>query len=93
MTGETLLTAVRETLTALLETPLSPEHDGQALADLAPAYDSLGVLDCVGAIEERFGVSVDLVDDDLTVTFGSVASIAALVERKLSDAAVLGAEL
>jgi acyl carrier protein len=93
MNGDTLLTAVREAVAALLSTPLSPQHDGEALADLAPEYDSLGVLDCVGAIEERFGVSVDLVDDDLRVTFRSVASIAALVERKLSDAAILGAEL
>ncbi len=88
-----LLTPVRESLAALLSTPLSSEDDDKALADLAPEYDSLGVLDCVGAIEERFGVSVDLLDDDLRVTFRSVASIAALVERKLHDAAVLGAEL
>jgi hypothetical protein len=36
---------------------------------------------------------VDLLDDDLRVTFRSVASIAGLVERKLQDAAILGAEL
>jgi acyl carrier protein len=89
----TLLPAVRESVAALLSIPLSPEDDDKALADLAPEYDSLGVLDCVGAIEQRFGVSVDLLDDDLRVTFRSVASIAGLVERKLHDAAILGAEL
>jgi acyl carrier protein len=93
MTADPLLTAVRETVAALLSTPLSAGRDDMPLADLAPEYDSLGVLDCVGAIEERFGVSVDLVDDDLRVTFRSVGSIAALVERKLDDAAVLGADL
>jgi acyl carrier protein len=87
------LTAVRESVAALLSTHLTPDDDDKALADLAPEYDSLGVLDCVGAIEQRFGVTVDLLDDDLRVTFRSVASIAALVERKLQDAAVLGAEL
>ncbi|GAB3797007.1 hypothetical protein [Micromonospora zhanjiangensis] len=51
------------------------------------------MLDCVGLIEQRFDVSVDLVEDDLRSTFASVAAIAALVARKQSDQAVLRAAL
>jgi acyl carrier protein len=91
MTDAGLTAAVRESVAALLDTDLRPDRDNDTLAEIAPdRYDSLGVLDCVGMIEQRFGVSVDLVEDDLRTTFRSVAAIAALVERKLHDAAVLG---
>lgn len=91
MTSEQLTPAVRGTVAALIERPLLPADDDQAIAEIAPdRYDSLGVLDCVGKIEQRFGVSIDLVDDDLRATFRSVASITALVSQKLRDAAVLG---
>lgn len=88
---EGLRLAVRESVAALVECPLLPSQDEDAIAEIAPQrYDSLGVLDCVGMVEQRFGVSIDLVEDDLRVTFLSVASITALIERKLRDAAVLG---
>jgi acyl carrier protein len=91
MTSIELVTAVRESVAALLEVPLRPEQDDTALAEIIPArYDSLGVLDCVGMVEQRFGVSIDLVEDDLRHTFRSVASIGTLVAGKLHDAAVLG---
>jgi acyl carrier protein len=91
MTDTGLIAAVRESVSALLTVPLAAGQDQTALAEIAPErYDSLSVLDCVGMIEQRFGVSVDLVEDDLRTTFRSVASIGALVERKLRDAAVLG---
>lgn len=91
MTDAGLTGTVRESVAALLDTDLRPDRDDDTLAEIAPdRYDSLGVLDCVGMIEQRFGVSVDLVEDDLRTTFRSVAAIAALVERKLHDAAVLG---
>jgi acyl carrier protein len=86
-----LTSAVRESVAALLNVALPADGDGATLAEIAPErYDSLGVLDCVGMIEQRFGVSVDLVEDDLRTSFRSVAAIAGLVERKLHDAAVLG---
>jgi acyl carrier protein len=91
MTDAGLIVAVRESVAALLTVPLAAGQDQTPLVEIAPErYDSLGVLDCVGMIEQRFGVSVDLVEDDLRTTFRSVASIAALVERKLRDATVLG---
>lgn len=91
MTDAGLTGTVRESVATLLDTDLRPDRDDDTLAEIAPdRYDSLGVLDCVGMIEQRFGVSVDLVEDDLRTTFRSVAAIAALVERKLHDAAVLG---
>jgi acyl carrier protein len=91
MTDAGLTAAVRECVAALLDVALLPGADDATLADIAPErYDSLGVLDCVGMIEQRFGVSIDLVEDDLRTTFRSVTAITALVERKLRDAAVLG---
>ena len=89
--ADALLTEIREGLSALLETPLTPADDELALAELVPdRYDSLGVLECVGMVEGRFDITVDLLADDLRTTFHSVASIVALVERKRADAAVLG---
>ncbi|MFC4104477.1 acyl carrier protein [Micromonospora zhanjiangensis] len=94
MTDTELRTAVRESVAELLTVPLTADTDHTLLAELAPGrYDSLGVLDCVGLIEQRFDVSVDLVEDDLRSTFASVAAIAALVARKQSDQAVLRAAL
>lgn len=70
---------------------LDPGDDGSPLADLDPdRYDSLGVLDCVAAVEDEFDISIDLVDDDLRVTFRSVSSISELVRRRLADAEALG---
>ncbi|BAK33882.1 hypothetical protein MLP_08680 [Microlunatus phosphovorus NM-1] len=70
---------------------LDPADDATPLADLDPdRYDSLGVLDCVAAVEDEFDISIDLVDDDLRVTFRSVSSISELVRRRLADAEALG---
>jgi acyl carrier protein len=81
---------VRAVVSELLGRDLSRREDQTALADLEPdRYDSLGVLDCVAAIEQRFGVEIDLVDDDLRVTFRSVASITDLVRRRLADQTAL----
>lgn len=81
---------VRAVVSELLGRELSRHDDQTGLADLDPdRYDSLGVLDCVAAIEQRFGVEIDLVDDDLRVTFRSVASITDLVRRRLADQTAL----
>jgi len=70
---------------------LDPADDAVALADLDPdRYDSLGVLDCVAAVEDEFDISIDLVDDDLRVTFRSVSAISDLVRRRLADVHALG---
>jgi acyl carrier protein len=94
MTDNDLRTAVREAVSELLSVRIGADQDEALLAELTPGrYDSLGVLDCVGVIEQRFDVSVDLADDDLRTTFASVAAIASVVGRKLSDQADLGAAL
>lgn len=94
MTRAELTDAVREAVAGLVAQPLDAVDDEQALAEVAAGrYDSLAVLDCVGLVEERFDVAIDLVEDDLRTSFRSVASIAALVERKQRDAAILGAAL
>ena len=45
--------------------------------------------DIILKAERKFDVSIDLVDDDLRVTFRSVASIEALVRRRLADSVAL----
>jgi acyl carrier protein len=48
--------------------------------------DSMGAVELVAFLEERFGVSVP--DDEITEdNFGSIASIAGFVRRKLLNAA------
>jgi len=83
--------AVRAALSTLLGHELTEDTDETPLIEIdADRYDSLGVLDCVAAMEGRFGISIDLIDDDLVTNFRSVSTIGALVERKLHDARVLG---
>jgi len=78
---------VRTMAGELLAVTLTPEQDEILLNDLEPdRYNSLGVLDFVASIEQEFGVSIEVVDDDLEVTFRSVATISTLVDRKLADA-------
>ncbi|MEU9131935.1 acyl carrier protein [Kitasatospora sp. NPDC048540] len=90
-TAAPLRDRLREALATLLGHPLAAADDEVSLAEIVPErYDSLGVLDAVGLVEKEFGVPVDLVVDDLRSTFFSVATIAALIERKQRDAAVLG---
>lgn len=59
--------------------------DGSALQDDTPLWggviDSVGLMQLITFIEERFGVEVD--DDELTSShFGTIGDIASLVERK-----------
>jgi acyl carrier protein len=81
---------VRATVSKVIDADLDPATDTTPISTLHERYDSLAVLDCVGAVEAEFAVSVDLVTDDLRTTFASVEAIAGLVERKLADQALLG---
>ncbi len=91
MSTEETTAAVRAALSVVLDRELTQDTDDTPLVELAPErYDSLGVLDCVAHLERRFGVSIDLIDDDLVTNFRSVVTIGALLERKLHDARVLG---
>lgn len=89
---DTVTDRVRERVTEVLGgRHLDPADDAIPLADLDPdRYDSLGVLDCVAGVEDEFEIAIDLVDDDLRVTFRSVSSISDLVRRRLADADALG---
>jgi acyl carrier protein len=80
---------VRTAVGAIVCTELDPTADNDSLNAQYERYDSLGVIDCVGRVEQQFGISVDLIDDDLRSTFVSVASISALVRSKLADRDVL----
>jgi acyl carrier protein len=71
---------------------VEPRDDGRPLRDVVElGYDSATALACVLAVEEAFAVQIDVVDDDLTSTFESIASIAALVAGKLTDKLALAA--
>ena len=81
---------VRVALQAMFEVRLPPEHDGEPLRDVPELdYDSATVMECVTLMEEEFGIEIDDVDDDLRVTFRSIASIAGLVVLKLVDRTAL----
>ena len=46
-----------------------------------PELDSMAVVTLIGALEERFGITVD--DDDISAsTFETLGSLAAFVEQK-----------
>jgi acyl carrier protein len=93
MNEATLIDEVRQLVSEVVAQPLSPDMDDKDLVALAPdRYDSLGVLDCVGRTEQRFDISIDLVEDDLRTTFRSVSAIAALVSHNQDDLAVLRGE-
>lgn len=81
--------AIRGALGEVLGTTLLPEDDDVPLAERHERYDSLAVIDAVGAVEQALRVSIDLVDDDLRSSFASVASIERLVARKKADLSVL----
>ncbi|MFF3377452.1 hypothetical protein ACFYXF_31405 [Streptomyces sp. NPDC002680] len=81
--------AVRDVVGEVLRVSLDPEQDDLALSTLYEQYDSLAVIDSVAGVEKRTGVIVDLVEDDLRVTFASVTSILRLVLRKQAAASVL----
>ena len=54
---------------------------GSPLLGSLPELDSMAVVSLIGALEERFGISVD--DDDISAsTFETLASLAAFVEAK-----------
>jgi acyl carrier protein len=59
--------------------------DGTAVTDDTPLWggviDSIGLMQLISFIEEQYGIEIG--DDELTSAhFGTVADIAALVERK-----------
>lgn len=63
--------------------------DESSLRDDTPLWggviDSVGLMQLITFIEERFAIEVD--DEELTSAhFGTVASIAALVDRKVAAA-------
>ncbi|WP_326783440.1 hypothetical protein [Streptomyces sp. NBC_00151] len=86
---QVLRTSIREIVGEILRVPLDPTQDDAALADLYEQYDSLAVIDSVAGVELRTGVSIDLVEDDLRVSFASITSILELVRRKHAAASVL----
>jgi acyl carrier protein len=46
-----------------------------------PELDSMAVVSLIGALEERFGITID--DDDISAsTFETLGSLAAFVEQK-----------
>ena len=56
------------------------QADSPLLGSL-PELDSMAVVTLIGALEERFGISID--DDDISAsTFETLGSLAAFVEDK-----------
>ncbi|MFJ9901119.1 hypothetical protein ACIQPR_48235 [Streptomyces sp. NPDC091280] len=86
---QALRAEVRTAVGEILRVTLDPAQDDQPLSVLYEHYDSLAVIDSVGVVEQRTGISIDLVEDDLRVTFASVTSIVGLVSRKQAATSVL----
>lgn len=82
---------VRTVIAELIAEPLDPNDDEVVLSGAHTQFDSLAVLDAVGAVEQRFEVSIDLVEDDLRRTFASVRTITELVAAKRADGQALAA--
>ena len=87
MTAETL-TAVREVLIDALELPDRPADltpDTQ-LFGARPELDSFGVVALVGALEDRFDITID--DDEFGAElFETVGTLTAFVDEKRAAAA------
>lgn len=82
---KSILQALQEVFVSL-EPLIDEANDQKPLREqLGSQYDSLRVLECVGAIEDVFKIDIDIIDDDLLRTFQSVSTIQELVELKLAD--------
>ncbi len=87
------------TETILREFVLNELHWDEARGVLTPDYplienhvvDSMGLLMLVSFVEERFGIA--LADEELIPEhFGSIQSVATLVEKKLAERSPSGGE-
>jgi acyl carrier protein len=77
---------VRQTLSEVFGQPIEKQYDQTLLRDIPDiSYDSMTALECVGAIEQEFGVTIDMIEDDVMYNFQSVENIQAFVEKKLAD--------
>ncbi|WP_436501663.1 acyl carrier protein [Actinokineospora sp. HUAS TT18] len=88
---EDLRTRLRAVLAARLGEGFAAVPDDADLRDaLGDGYDSLTAMECITAVEEEFGLEVDLVGDDIRHWFSSVDRMHVFVTDRLEDAAVLG---
>jgi acyl carrier protein len=78
--------SVRRVLSEIFGTSLDAIDPGRPLREIeALNYDSAAVLEVIVAVEEEFGVAIDVVEDDVRHDFQSIRRIADTVERKLAD--------
>jgi acyl carrier protein len=81
---------IREALAVPLGDSLGSLTDESELREsLGERYDSLTAMECITAVETRFGVEVDFVADDVRHWFSSVSRMAQFVRERLEDGAVL----
>ncbi len=79
--------AVRVVLVETLELSQQPEdlHAGTALFGSIPELDSLGVLELVAALEDRFDITID--DDEFGAElFETVGTLSEFIDTKLAGA-------
>lgn len=79
------LDAVRAVLIDALELPQSPDElqPETALFGSLPELDSFGVVALVGALEDRFDITID--DDEFGAElFETVGTLTSFVDRKLA---------
>jgi acyl carrier protein len=87
--------AIRHRLRKSLDPSLGGMLDGlsddaQLTEALGALYDSLAAMETISAVEEEFGLIVDLVNDDVRHWFASIARMTQFVAERLEDADTVG---
>lgn len=86
---------VQEQIRALLRRTIGDPVDGLSPDDdlagaLGDRYDSLTALECITAVESRFGIEVDFVAHDVRYWFATLGRMTTFVRDQLEDQASLG---
>ncbi|NET90193.1 MAG: acyl carrier protein [Kamptonema sp. SIO1D9] len=77
---------VRKTLSEVFNQSIDKQYDQTSLQEIPNIdYDSLTALECVGAIEEEFGITINIIEDDVMYNFQSIKNISTLVQKKVAD--------
>ncbi len=87
---ERIMDRVVARLSEVLDANLTSIDPDQPLSEIPGVYfDSASALECVVAIEDAFGFTMDFVEDDLRYAFRTLGRIEEFVARKLADANAL----
>jgi acyl carrier protein len=81
----TLEARVRDALVSVVGGSARHVATNAELRDSLDGYDSLAAVETITAIENTFGITVDVVEDDVRYWFASIERITQLVDERLED--------